>query len=98
MTSGSLYPWEFERDGRAFQVRVDGSLIFNDSDLILAAVLAGQGIGYLFEDQIVEFVAQGQLIQVLAEWCPSVPGYYLYHPNRRQIPPALAALIDALRI
>ena len=99
ITSGSLYPWEFERDGRSFQVRVDGSLIFNDSDLILAAALAGQGIGYLLEDhQIVELVAEGQLIQVLAEWCPIVSGYYLYHPNRRQIPPVLAALIGALRI
>jgi DNA-binding transcriptional LysR family regulator len=97
-TSGGLYLWEFEQDGRSFQVRVDGSLIFNDSDLILAAALAGQGIGYLFEDQIVKLVAEGRLIQVLAEWCPTAPGYYLYHPNRRQMPPALAALIDALRI
>lgn len=97
-TSGGLYLWEFQQDGRSFQVRVDGSLIFNDSDLILAAALAGQGIGYLFEDEIVELVAEGRLIQVLAEWCPTAPGYYLYHPNRRQIPPALAALIDALRI
>jgi len=97
-TSGGLYLWEFEREGRSFQVRVDGSLIFNDSDLILAAALAGQGIGYLFEDQIVELVSEGRLIQVLAEWCPTAPGYYLYHPNRRHLPPALAALIDALRI
>ena len=97
-TSGGLYLWEFEQDGRSFQVRVDGSLIFNDSDLILAAALAGQGIGYLFEDQIVELVAEGRLIQVLAEWSPTAPGYYLYHPNRRLLPPALAALIDALRI
>ncbi len=97
-TSGGLYLWEFEQDGRSFQVRVDGALIFNDSDLILAAALAGQGIGYLFEDQIVELVAEGRLIQVLAEWSPTAPGYYLYHPNRRHLPPALAALIDALRI
>lgn len=97
-TSGGLYLWEFERDGRSSQVRVDGSLIFNDSDLILTAALAGQGIGYLFEDQIVDLVAKGRLIQVLAEWCPTAPGYYLYHPNRRQIPPALAALVEELRI
>ena len=98
VTDGGLYPWEFESDGRPFQVRVDGPLVFNDSDLILAAVLAGQGIAYLYEDQIADHVAEGQLIRVLAEWYPTSPGYYyLYHPNRRQTPLALTALIDALQ-
>lgn len=97
-TSGALYPWEFEQEGRSFQVRVDGSLIFNDGDLILAAALAGQGIAYLYEDQIADFVAQGRLIRVLTEWCPTFPGYYLYHPNRRQPPPALTTLIQVLRV
>lgn len=97
-TSEGLYLWEFERDGGLFQIRVDGNLIFNDGDLILAAALAGQGLGYLLEDQITAHVAEGRLIQVLPEWCPTSSGYYLYHPNRRQTPSALAALVDALRV
>jgi len=97
-TSGGLYPWEFEKDGRSFQVRVDGPLIFNDGDLILAAVLAGQGIAYLYEDQIADLIAEGRLIRVLQEWCPTFSGYYLYHPNRRQTPPALTALVEALQV
>lgn len=98
VTSGSLYPWEFEEDGRPFQVKVDGSVVFNDGDLILAAALAGLGLGYLYEDQITDLVAEGRLIQVLAQWCPTSPGYYLYHPNRRQTPSALAALIAVLQV
>jgi DNA-binding transcriptional LysR family regulator len=97
-TSEGLYLWEFEQDGGLFQIRVDGNLIFNDGDLILAAALAGQGLGYLLEDQITAHVAEGRLIQVLPEWCPTSSGYYLYHPNRRQTPSALAALVDALRV
>jgi DNA-binding transcriptional LysR family regulator len=97
-TSGGLYLWEFEEAGRSFQVRVEGSLVFNDSDLVLAAALTGQGLAYLFEDQITAPVAEGKLIRVLANWCPPSPGYYLYHPNRRQTPPALAALISALKL
>lgn len=96
-TLGGLYLWEFEAAGRSLQVRVDGPLVFNDGDLILAAALAGQGLAYLFEDQITTPVAEGRLIRVLAKWCPPSPGYYLYHPNRRQTPPALAALIKALQ-
>jgi DNA-binding transcriptional LysR family regulator len=37
------------------------------------------------------------LIQVLDEWCPKFRGCHLYHPSRRQTPPALRALIDALK-
>jgi DNA-binding transcriptional LysR family regulator len=105
-TSEGLYLWEFEQNGRfsqgeaspTFQIRVDGNLIFNDGELILAAALAGQGLGYLLEDQITVHVAEGRLIRVLLEWCPTSSGYYLYHPNRRQTPSALAALVDALRV
>ena len=97
-TSGGLYLWEFEGDGRTFQIRVDGNLIFNDGDLILAAVLAGQGLGYCLENQIIDLVAHGRLIRVLTEWCRTFEGYYLYHANRRQTPSALAALVDALRV
>jgi DNA-binding transcriptional LysR family regulator len=80
-TSGGLYLWEFEEAGRSFQVRVEGSLVFNDSDFVLAAALTGQGLAYLFEDQITALVAEGRLIRVLAKWCSPSPGYYLYHPN-----------------
>lgn len=96
-TGGDLYLWEFEEDGRAFQVRVDGPLVVNDGDLILAAALAGQGIGYLFEDQVADHVAAGRLVRVLTAWCVTFPGCHLYYPSRRQTSPALAALVEALR-
>jgi DNA-binding transcriptional LysR family regulator len=97
-TSGGLYAWEFEEGGRRFEVRVEGSLVFNDGDLIEAAVLADRGIGYLFEDQVAEHIACGRMIRILDDWCPPFPGHYLYYPSRRQTPPALAALIEALRL
>lgn len=96
-TSGGLIPWEFEEGGRAFEVRVEGRLVLNDGDLILAAALAGQGVAYLFEDMVAGHVAAGRLVPLLGAWRWTSPGYHLYHPSRRQTPPALAALIAALR-
>jgi DNA-binding transcriptional LysR family regulator len=96
-TAGGLYPWEFEKKGQPVAVRVTGSLIFNDVDLIVAAALEGQGLAFLFEGQVAGHLAEGQLIQVLADWCPPFPGFYLYYPSRRQTPPAMAALVEALR-
>jgi DNA-binding transcriptional LysR family regulator len=95
--TGGLLPWDFEEKGRPFQLRVDGPLAFNNSDLILEAALAGHGIAYAYADAVTAHVAAGRLTRVLEKWCPLFPGYYLYHPSRRQTPPALSALIAALR-
>ena len=95
--SGGLYAWDFEEKGRPFEVRVDGPLVFNNADLIREAALAGQGIAYVYEDEVSTDIKAGRLKRLLERWCPTFPGYYLYHPSRRQTPPALAALIGALR-
>ncbi len=95
--SGGLFPWEFEKDARSFQVRVEGPLVLNDSRLVLAAALAGVGLAYAFEADVAEHLATGRLIRVLAEWSWTAPGYHLYYPGRRHVPPALAALVEAMR-
>jgi DNA-binding transcriptional LysR family regulator len=95
--SGGLYAWDFKEKGRPFQVRVDGPLIFNNSDLTRDAALAGQGLAYVYENEVAADVEAGRLVRTLEKWCPTFPGYYLYYPSRRQTPPALTALIAALR-
>jgi DNA-binding transcriptional LysR family regulator len=95
--SGGLYAWDFEEKGRPFQVRVEGPLILNNADLIRDAALAGQGLAYVYDDEVAADVKAGRLKRILQKWSPTFPGYYLYHPSRRQTPPALAALIAALR-
>jgi DNA-binding transcriptional LysR family regulator len=96
-TLGGIYAWEFEKRGRAVQVRVDGQLVFNTMALRMKAALAGRGIAYLPEDQAAEHIAKGRLVHVLADWCPPFSGYHLYYPSRRQAGSALAVLVEALR-
>lgn len=97
-TSGRLMPWEFERGGKEIRIRPNGPLIANDGELPAAAVRAGVALGYMMEHDVADEIASGALVQVLADWCPSFPGFHLYHPSRRQSPPALRALIAALRV
>lgn len=97
LASGGLLPWEFEKDGKEIKVRTSGPLISNNSDIATAAVRAGVGLGYIMEQDVADEIASGELVQVLADWSPSFPGFHLYHPSRRQSPPALRALIAALR-
>jgi DNA-binding transcriptional LysR family regulator len=96
-TRGGPYAWEFEREGRPVNVRVDGQLVLNDMNLILDAALAGLGLAFVMEDQAAELIDQGRLVPVLDDWCPPFPGYHLYYPSRRQMTPALSVLVDALR-
>ncbi|WP_421913320.1 LysR family transcriptional regulator [Mesorhizobium sp.] len=96
-TYGGLYAWEFEKAGRELKVRVEGQLIFNTAGLRMNAVLAGLGLAYLPEDQVRAPLARGELVRVLADWCPPFPGYHLYYPSRRQATPAFSLLVDALR-
>lgn len=96
-TSGGFYLWEFERDGRKINARVEGSLVFNDGDLMLDAALDGLGLTCAFEDQVIGHIKAGRLVRVLDAWCPYYSGYHLYYPSHRHVPPALAALIEALR-
>jgi DNA-binding transcriptional LysR family regulator len=96
-TLGGLYAWEFEKGGRALNVRVEGQLIVNDPALARRAAIDGLGIAYLPEDYLQPDIDAGTLIRVLDGWCPPFPGYHLYYPSRRQQSPAFALLVEALR-
>jgi len=96
-TLGGLYAWEFEEDGRETRVRVEGQLVFNNTGLMLKAATAGLGLAFMLEGQAKEHLADGRLMRVLADWCPPFSGYHLYYPSRRQVTPAFALLVEALR-
>lgn len=96
-TYGGLLVWEFEKDGRRLNVRVDGQATFNNGAAILAAALDGFGLAYVPEDAAQPHVDEGRLIRVLEDWCPAFEGYHLYYPSRRQSSPAFALLVEALR-
>ncbi|KQR70056.1 LysR family transcriptional regulator [Rhizobium sp. Leaf384] len=95
--AGGLYAWEFEKDGREVRVRVDGQLTFSTSYAMIDAAVAGYGIAYVPESLVTADIAAGRLIQLLDDWCPLFPGYYLYYPSRRQNSPAFRIVVDALK-
>lgn len=96
-TLGGLYAWELAKEGKSLQVAVQGQLTFNTTQNMLQAALDGFGLAYLPEDLITPYLAQGQLLPVLQDWWPSVEGYHLYYPSRRQPSRAFQLLVDALR-
>jgi DNA-binding transcriptional LysR family regulator len=96
--SSGIYRWEFEKGRKALTFNPQGPATFDDPDLVVQAVLNGVGIATTVEQPISEMIAKGRLVQVLRDWCPTFPGYFLYYPSRRNQPAALAALINTLRL
>ncbi len=94
--SEAVYAWEFRKGRRTQQIRPNGFLIVNDEAMMLEASLSGLGLSYLYEDQVTAHLETGSLVRVLADWCPPNPGYCLYYPKRRILPPALSLFITVL--
>lgn len=95
--SGAIYAWEFEKNGKAFTVKVEGQLVFNSIMHVLNAAVDGIGLAYVPEELAAPYLADGRLKQVLTNWCPYFQGYHLYYPNRRQASPAFSAFVEALK-
>ncbi|MDG3579884.1 LysR family transcriptional regulator [Rhizobium sp. YJ-22] len=96
-SSGRIYRWELEKDGRQVTVDVKGPLIVSDQRLMRAAAIDGAGLAYVFDQRIMDDIDAGRLISVLEDWCPPFDGFSIYYPTRRQMRPALRAFIDFFR-
>jgi DNA-binding transcriptional LysR family regulator len=98
--SGTMIPWEFERDGDVVRVEPSGPLLVQvgaATDLALEAAIAGTGIIYLFEDWLRPYLDNGALEPVLEPWWQRFSGPFLYYPGRRLLPAPLRAFVDFIK-
>lgn len=96
-SSGRIYRWELEKDGKPLVVDVQGALILSDQNLICRAAIDGAGLAFVFEQRVEEHIKAGRLVRVLEDWCAPFDGFYIYYPSRRQMRPALRAFVDFFR-
>lgn len=92
--SGTIYSWEFKKAGRSVTIAPKGRLTVNDSHHAVQGAIDGVGLAWVLEDVVRNGPARGQLKEVLADWSPRVPGWFLYYPGRRHVPTALRAFLN----
>lgn len=97
LPSGKLYRWEFERHGQELSVDVQGALTLDHVELMTETASDGLGIAYVPERSARPYIESGKLVTVLDDWCPRIPGLFLYYPGHRHVPPGLRAFIDVLK-
>ncbi len=66
--------------------------------MLTPLALKGTGIAYQFAHQVDPWLETGQLVQLLKEWTPAFPGFYVYYPSRKQMASPLRAFIDYLLV
>ena len=84
--------------GDAHALPTSGNLVVEDVNLAMRAAIDGLGIAMTLETLAEFYINAGHLVRVLEEWSPSYDGFYLYYPGQRQVPAALRALIDMIKV
>ena len=92
-----LRSWAFEKNKKKVDIEVAGPLIVNDVDLMIKAVRAGIGIGYMAESYIADDIRAGRLLPLLTDWSTAYDSWYLYYTGRHHLPTPLKVFIAFLR-
>ena len=91
--------WRFVRAGETVEVAVDGRYTVNHSEMRLAAVEAGLGVGCVPDFVAREALAAGRVVRLLPDWVfdNAYQGTaYLLFPASRHTAPKVRVLIDHL--
>ncbi|MBV8049238.1 MAG: LysR family transcriptional regulator [Paludibacterium sp.] len=85
--------WTFWRDGQSTSVRVAGDRIADDGDMVRRWALAGLGLAYKSQLDVLADLRAGRLQTVLGDWQGEPAPIYLLCAHRQMLSPA----IDRLR-
>lgn len=88
--------WQFTHEGTPLGVPVSGNLSANEANVLLAATLAGAGICMQPVYAALPFLRDGSLRALLPAYVPRNMTVYGVYTSRKQMPPALRALLDDL--
>lgn len=79
------------------EIDVKGRLILDEMRTTLSAAKQGNGLALVFRCFATEELASGALLPVLDRFQPPGETFYLYYPNRAQMPGKLRVFIDFLQ-
>ena len=92
--SGRISEWEFKVDGRARKFLPQGRLTYNDPQLVLQAVLDGQGSAQMSGYLVCEALRAGTLVACMTPHAPDDRGHYICYLSRQHMPSRMRVFID----
>ena len=88
--------WRFCREGVEQFVPIKGNFRVNNGNMLANAAVAGMGIIYEPDFHVAEYIQQGKLVQILAEWETVELSLYAVYANRQFLPQKVRSFIDFL--
>lgn len=90
--------WKFEQDGRAIDLSIDSYLRFDNSEVILEAVIQGAGVVQLPKFIAAKAIARGDLQLILQPYAPQIglPIVVLY-PQKRYLSAKVRAFVEFMK-
>jgi hypothetical protein len=73
-THGGLLPWEFKQGDRTVNAHVKGRLVLNNSDLMVAAAIAGYGLTWVPDEIVAKTRHRWSLGDGFGRPCDDLPG------------------------
>ena len=98
LASGRIFEWEFKVAGKTQKLLPRASHSFNDAELVLQAVLDGQGIAQMAAYQVCDSLRAGKLVSCLAQYAPDDRGHYLCYQSRQHLPQRIRAFVDYMTV
>ena len=95
-SSGAVYKWEFNIDGKLSERAVSGPLTVNHGNTAMRAALDGVGLITGWRESMGDAFKTGELVEVLKPYWASFPGFYAYYPHRTHLPLKTRVFLDFL--
>ncbi|HEY4373763.1 MAG TPA: LysR substrate-binding domain-containing protein [Burkholderiales bacterium] len=99
---GGRYGWALEevcggrKKAQGIDAPINPVMICNDPDPIVQGVLGGEGIGFVPDLFIADYLRQGLLVQVMPEWLSLAAPISAVYPSRRGLSPKVRVFVDYL--
>lgn len=97
MQSGRPQDWRYVVDGKAHAQTIDGRIVADDGDALVAAAIAGLGLVYAPDFLIGDELAAGDLVEVLQPHAPAGPDLSVLSPPGRRGAANVRAFVGLVR-
>ncbi|NYI01804.1 LysR family transcriptional regulator [Cupriavidus plantarum] len=91
---GQFLPWEFRVGNEPLTIDIQGRLVFSEMRSALEAACDGNGLAFVFEHFAHKALEDGLVVPLLETFTRAREPFYVYYPNRAQMPGKLRAFLQ----
>ena len=94
LACGRLYEWEFKVQGELRKMAPASRITFNDAELVLQAVLRGQGIAQMAGYQVCGPLREGRLVYCMPQYAPDDRGHFICYVGRPHLQSRIRVFVE----